>query len=182
MSIKSGMPSNHLILRHPFLLLPSIFPSIRVFSNESFFISGDKSIGVSASVSVLPMNIQDWFPLGSTGLTSLQSKQLSRVFSNTTVQKHPFFGAHLYSPTLTSIHDYWQNHSFDWMHLLREGKGYPLQYSVLENSVDGIVHGVAKSWTWLSDFCFGKVTSLLFDMLSRLVIVFLPRSKHLLIS
>ena len=73
-----------------------------------------KVLGVSASASVLPMNIQDWFPLGWTGWISLQSKGLSRVFSNTTVQKHQFFGVQLsYSPTLTSIHDYWKNHSSD---------------------------------------------------------------------
>ena len=91
------MPSNHLILCHPLLLLPSIFPNIRVFSNESVLcISiGCESIGVSASVSVLPMNIQDRSPLGWTGWLSLQSKELSRVFSNTTVQKHQFFGAQL---------------------------------------------------------------------------------------
>ena len=72
------------------------------------------SMGVSVSVSVLPMNIQDWFPLGWTGENLFQSKGLSRVFSNTTVQKHQFFGASfLYSPTFTSIHDYRENHSFD---------------------------------------------------------------------
>ena len=76
--------------------------------------SGGQSIGVSASTSVLPMNIQDWFPLGWTVWISLRSKGLWRVFSSTIVQKHKFFGAHfLYSPTLTSIHDYWKNHSFD---------------------------------------------------------------------
>ena len=90
MSIKSVVPPNHLILCCSPLLLLSIFPSIRVFSNESFFTSGSQSIGASASV--LPMNIQDWFPLGLTGLISLQSKGFSRVFSNTTVQKHQFFG------------------------------------------------------------------------------------------
>ena len=74
MSIELVMPSNHLILCHPFLLLPSIFPSIRVFSNESA--SGGQSIGVSASASVLPMKIQDWFPLGWTGWISLQSRKL----------------------------------------------------------------------------------------------------------
>ena len=95
MSIESVMPSNHLILYHPFLLLPSIFPSIRVFSNEPVLHIRWESTGVSASASVLPMNIQDWFPLGSTGLISLQSKGLSRVFSNTTVQKHKFFCAQL---------------------------------------------------------------------------------------
>ena len=71
------------------------------------FPSGGQSIGASASASVFPMNIQDWFPFGWTGWISLQSKGLSRVFSNTTVQKHQFFGAQLhYGPTLISIHDY----------------------------------------------------------------------------
>ena len=65
------------------------------FPMSHFFTSGGQSIGVSASVSVLPMNIQDWFPLGWTGLISMQSKGLSRVFSNTTVQKHQFFGTQL---------------------------------------------------------------------------------------
>ena len=69
MSIESVMPSNHLILCRPLFLPPSIFPSIRVFSNESvFFASGGQSIGVSASASVLPMNIQDCFPLGWTDI------------------------------------------------------------------------------------------------------------------
>ena len=106
MSIDLVMPSNHLILCHPLLLIPSIFPSIKVFSflffffSRSFqmsqlFASGGLSIGVSASTSVLPMNTQDWSPLGWTGWISLQSKGLSRVFSNTTVQKHQFFRAQL---------------------------------------------------------------------------------------
>ena len=86
------MPSNYLIFCHP-LLLPSIFLSIRVFSNV-FFASGSQSIGPSASASVLPINIQDWFPLGLTGLILL-SKGFSRVFSNTTVEKRRFFGAQL---------------------------------------------------------------------------------------
>ena len=89
------MPSNHTILCHPFLLLPSIFPSIRVFPVSQLFTSGGQSIGVSASTSILSVNIQDWFDLGLTGLTSLQSKGLSRVFFNTTVQKHQLFGAQL---------------------------------------------------------------------------------------
>ena len=93
MAIESVMPSNHLILCHPLLLLTSIFPSIRVFSNESALHIRWPSIGVSASTSVLPTNIQDWSPLGWTGWISLQSKGLSRVFSNTTVQKHQFFSA-----------------------------------------------------------------------------------------
>ena len=112
MSIELVMPSNHLILCHP-LFLPSIFPSIRVFSDESVLISGGQSIGASASTSVLPMNIQDWFPLGWTGLISLQSKGLSGVFSNTTVQKNASGFNFLYGPTLISIPDYWKNHSFN---------------------------------------------------------------------
>ena len=96
MSIESVMPSNHLILCCPLLLPPSIFPSIRVFSNESVHCINGQSIGVSASASVLPMNIQDWFPLGWTGWFSVKSKGLSRVFSNT-VQKHQFFGSQLWT-------------------------------------------------------------------------------------
>ena len=97
MSIESVMPSNHLILCHPLLLLPSIFPSIRVFSSESALRIRWPNIGVSASTSVLPINTQDWSPLGWTGWISLQSKGLSRVFFNTTVQKHQFFGTQLSS-------------------------------------------------------------------------------------
>ena len=95
MSIELMMPSNHCILRCPFLLLPSIFPSIRVFYTSQHFTSGGQSIGVSASASVLSINIQDWFPLGLTGWISLLSKGLSRVFSNTTLQKHLFFSTQL---------------------------------------------------------------------------------------
>ena len=93
--IKSMMPSNHLILCYPLLLLPSTFPASGSFPTSQFFISGGQSTGTSVSASILPMNIQDWFPLGLTGLISLQSKGLSRVFSNTTVQKHQFFSAQL---------------------------------------------------------------------------------------
>ena len=95
MSIESVMPFNQLNLYNPLLLLPSIFPSIRVFSNSQLFASGGQSIGVSPSTSALLMNTQDWPPLGWTGWISLQSKGFSRVFSNTTVQKHQFFGAQL---------------------------------------------------------------------------------------
>ena len=103
MSIESVMPSNHLILCCPLLLLPSIFPSIRVFSNE-LLASGGQSIGVSASASVPPMNIQDWFPLEWTGWISSQTKGLWRVFSSTTVQKHQFFGPQLSSQSNSHIH------------------------------------------------------------------------------
>ena len=91
MSIESVMPSSHLILCRPLLLLLPIPPSIRVFSNESTLHM--RSHGVSASTSVLPMNTQDLSPLGWTGWIFFQSKGLSRVFSNTTVQKQQFFGA-----------------------------------------------------------------------------------------
>ena len=98
----------------PFSSCPQSFPASGPFQMRQFFGSGGQSIGVSASASVIPINIQDWFPLGWTGWVSLQSKGLSRVFSNTTAQKHQFSVlSFLYSPTLTSIHDYWKNHSFD---------------------------------------------------------------------
>ena len=79
----------------PFSSCPQSFPASGCFPMSQFFTSGGQSIGVSASASVLLMNIQDWFPLGWTGWISLQSKGLSRVFSNTTVQKHQFFGTQL---------------------------------------------------------------------------------------
>ena len=94
-SIELVMPSNNLILCHPLLLLPSIFPSSRVFSNVSALCIRWPSIGVSASTSVFPMNTQDWSSLGWTDWNSLQSKGLSRVFSKTTVQKHQFFSTQL---------------------------------------------------------------------------------------
>ena len=93
----------------PFSSRLQSFPASRSFPMSQFFASGGQSIGVSASTSILP----DWFPLGWTGWISLQSKGLSRVFYNTTVQKHQFFDTQLfYSPTLTSMHNYWENHSF----------------------------------------------------------------------
>ena len=138
MSIESVMASHHLILCHPLLLLPSVFPSIRVFSSEAAIYS----ISTSALTLVLPMNIQGWFPSRLTCLISLQSKGLSRVFSSTTVQRHQFFGAQLSHPYMTT------------------GKTIALTI-----------------WTFAS-----KAMSLLLNTLSRFVIVFLPRSKHLLIS
>ena len=114
MSIESVMPSNCLILCYPFSSCLQSFPASWSFPMSQFFASGGQSIGVSASASVLPINIQDLFPLGWTGWISLLSKGLSRIFSNTIVQKHQFFYTQLfYSQTLTSIHDYWKNHSFD---------------------------------------------------------------------
>ena len=114
---------------------------------SQFFSSGGKSIGVSASV--LPMNIQDRLPLGWTGWISLQSKGLSRVFSNTTVQKHQFFSVQLSFFTVQLSHPY-----------MTTGKTIAL----------------------IRQTFVGKVISLLFNMLSRLVIIFLSRSKRFLIS
>ena len=118
------------------------------FLMSQLFTSGGQSIVSSASASVLPMNIQDWFPLGWTGWISLQSKGLSRVFSNTTVQKHQFLGPQLSLCSNAHIHTW----------LLE--KTIPLTRQTF----------------------IGKVMSLLFNMLSRLVIAFLTRSKHLLVS
>ena len=99
----------------PFSFCLQSFPASGSFLRSQLFTSGSQSIGASALASVLPMNIQDWFPLELTGLISLQSKGLSRVFSNTTHFKsiNSLVLSFLYGPTLTSIHDYWKNHSFD---------------------------------------------------------------------
>ena len=105
MSIESVMPSNHLILCCPLLLLPSIFPNTGSFQMSQLFTSGGQNIGVSASTSVLPMNTQDWSSEW-TGWISLQSKGLSRVFSNTTVQKHQFFSAQIYLWSNCHIHEW----------------------------------------------------------------------------
>ena len=138
MSIESVMPSNHLILCLPLLLLPLTFPSIRVFFNESVLCI---SIGVSTSALVLPMNIKDWFPLGLTGWLSLQSKGLSRVFLRehhsskaSILWRSAFFMFQLSHPYMTT------------------GKTIVLTRQTF----------------------VGKVMSLLFNMLSRLVITFLP--------
>ena len=118
------------------------FPASGSFPMNQFFTSGGQSIGVSASTSGLPMNIQDWFPLGLNGLISLQSKGLSKVFSSTTVQTYHFFGTQLSSQS--------NSHSY-----MTTGKTIALTRRTF----------------------VGKVMSLLFNMLSRLVITFLPRSK-----
>ena len=99
---------------HPLSTSPPAFDlsQQRSFLMNQFFASGGQSIGASASV--LPMNIQDWFPLGCTGWISLQSKGLSRVFSNTTVQKHQFFSTQLSSQSNSHIHTWLlENHSLD---------------------------------------------------------------------
>ena len=113
MPIESMMPFNHLILCHLFSSCPHSFPASGSFLMSQIFTSGGQSIVVSALASVLPMNTGNWSPLGWTVCISLQSKGLTRVFSNTTVQKHQFFGTQLYGPVLTPIHDHWKNHSFD---------------------------------------------------------------------
>ena len=93
---------------------PQSFPASGSFPMSQFFTSGGQSIGASTSASVLPMNIQDWFPLGLTDLISLQSKGLSRVFSNTTVQKHQFFSTQLSLQFNSHIYTWLlENHSFD---------------------------------------------------------------------
>ena len=115
MSIESVMPSSHLILCHPLLLLPPIPPSIKVFSNESTLRM--RWPWASALVSFLPKKSQGWSPSEWTGWTSLQSKGIPRVFSNTTVQKHQFFGVQPSSQSNSHIHtwlhDYWKKHSLD---------------------------------------------------------------------
>ena len=126
-SIESVMASNHLILCRSFSSCLQSFPASGSFPMNQFFTSGGQSIGVSALASVIPINIQDWFPLGWTGLTSLQSKGLSRVFS-------AFFIVQFSHPYMTT------------------GKTTAL-----------------TRWTFVS-----KVMSLLFNMLSRFVVAFLP--------
>ena len=145
-STKSVMPSNHLILCIPFSSCPQSSPASGSFPVSQLFPSGGQSIEASASASVLPMNIQDWCPLGLTGLISSPrdsqesspEPQFKRINSSALTL--------LCGPTLTSVHDYWKNHVL---------------------TIQTI---------------FGQVTFLLFNTLSRFVIAFLPRSKHLLIS
>ena len=104
MSIESVMPSSHLILCCTFSSCPQSFPASGCLQRSQLLTSGGQSIGVSALASVLTMNTQDWSPLGWTGWISLQSRGLSRVFSNTTVQKHQFFSAQLSSQSNSHIH------------------------------------------------------------------------------
>ena len=96
-----------------FFFCPPSFPASGTFPMSQLFTSGDQNTGASASALVLPMSIQGWFSLGFTGLISLLSKGLLRIFYSTTVRKHQFFVTQsLYGPALTSIHDYWKSHSF----------------------------------------------------------------------
>ena len=115
MTIESVMPSSHLILCRPLLLLPPIPPSIRVFSNESVLhIKWPKYWSFSFSI-VLPMNIHCWIPLGLTGLISLLPKGFPRVFSNTTVQKHQFFGTQLSLWNNSHIHTWPLEKPYLWL-------------------------------------------------------------------
>ena len=114
MSIELVIPFNHLILCHTLFSCLQSFPASGSFPMSQFFASVGQSIGVSAKTSVLTMDIQDWSPLGWTGWISLQSKGLSRVFSNTTVQKRQLFGAQLSLESNSHIHTrLLENHSFD---------------------------------------------------------------------
>ena len=144
------MPSNHLILCPPLLLLPSIFPKLRVFSNKSVLHIRAQTTGVSASASVLPMNTQDWFPLGWTVWNSLQSKGLLN-----TTESSP-------TPQFKSI-------------ILLCSAFFIVQLSHAYMTTGKTI--ALTRWTFVD-----KLMSLLFNMLSRLVITFLPRSKQLLIS
>ena len=102
--IESVMPSSHLILCHPLLLLPQFLPASKSFPMSQLFTRGGQSTGVSALASFLPKKSQGWSPSEWTGWIFLQFKGLSRVFSNTTVQKHQFFGAQLSSQSKSHIH------------------------------------------------------------------------------
>ena len=112
--IESVMPSSNLILCRPLLTCPQSFPASESFPMNQLFTWGGQSTGVSALASFLPKNTKDWSPLEWTGWISLQSKGLSRVFSNSTGQKHQFFSAQLSSQSNSHIHtDHWKNHSLD---------------------------------------------------------------------
>ena len=132
----------------PFSSCPQSLPASGSFPMSQLFASGGHNIGASASASVFPMNTQGWRPLGLTGSISLPCKRPSRVFSNTTVQKHQFFGAQL---------SLWSNsHIHTWL--------------------------LEKPLLWLNRPLLAKWCLCFFNMLSRLVIAFLPRSECLLIS
>ena len=117
MPIELVMPSNHLVLCRPLLLPPSVFPSITgSFPMSQLFASGGQRIGVSASASVLPMNIQDWFPLGLTGCSPRDSQESSSEPQSESINS--LARSLLYGPTLMSVRDYWKNYSFDYMNMI----------------------------------------------------------------
>ena len=158
---------------HP-MISSSVVPfstSFNLFQSQ-FFTSDGQSIVASASASVLPVKIQDWFPLGLTGLMSLQSKGLSRVFPNTTIQKHQFFGVQL--PLLSNSHMHTLQSmgllrvGHDWatsLSLIGEGNGNPFQCSCLENPRDGgawwaAIFGVTQSRTRLKQLSSSSSASI----------------------
>ena len=126
------MSSNHLILCHPLLLSLQSFPASGFFQMSQFFASDGQNFGASTLTSILPMNTQDRSPLECTGWISLQSKGLSRVYSNTTQFRSINSSALtlLYGPTLTSMPDYWRNHSFDSIYLCQKSDASAFQYAV----------------------------------------------------
>ena len=131
----------------PFSSCPQSLPASESFPMSQLLAWGGQSIGVSSLASVLPMNTQDWSPLGWTGWISLQSKRLSRVFSNTTIQRHQFFSAQLF---------------------------FTVQLSHAYMTTRKTIALTRRTFV-------GKVISLIFNILSKLVITFLPKSKRLLI-
>ena len=115
----------------PFSSSSQSFPASGSFPMSHLFASGGENIRVSVSASVLPMNIQGWFPLGLTSLISLQSKGLSRVFSTPQFKSiNSSEPSLLYGPTLTSIHDYWKNHGFKYMDLCQQSDVSAFKYAV----------------------------------------------------
>ena len=181
----------------PLLLLPSVFPSIRVFSNESGLrIRWPKYWSFSFSI-ILQMNFQGWFPLGLTGLISLLSKGFSRVFSSTTIWKHQFFSTQLSLWSNSHIHTWltfplaiylthsaWRipgtlksllQHHSSKASILLHSAFFIVQFSHPYITTGEIIALTRQTFV-------DKVMSLFSNMLSMLVITFLPRSKHLLIS
>ena len=117
MFVESVMPSNHLILYRPLLVLPSIFPSIRVFPLSQLFVSGGQSVGASASASVFPINNQGWFPLDSLVWSPFCPRDSPEPqFKGISTSALSLF----YCPNITSTHDYWKNHSFDYTNLCKQ--------------------------------------------------------------
>ena len=139
MSIETVMPSTHLVLCHPLSSCLQSFSASGSFLMSQLFTSGGQSIGASASASVLPMNIRGWFPLGLTGLISLLSKGLSRVFSNTTVQKHQFFCA---QPSL------WSN---SHIHIWLLEKSQLWLYRPFFGKVMSLIFNTEDRWAIISD-------------------------------
>ena len=151
----------------PFSSCLQSLPASGTFLMSQLFTSGGQSIGASVSASDLPMNIQNWFPLGLTGLVYLLSKGLSKVFSKPQFNSISFSALSIpYGPTFTSIHDYWKNHSFDYISKVM---------SLLFIFYFLIYFYFFISWRLITlQYCS---ESLLFNLLSRFIIAFLPRSK-----